>query len=128
MKVLVTDGEYKHTLGIVRSLGRQGYQVSVLVQDRRELAACSKFCSAVEVVPPLTSANFAEVVLKVLERTRYDLLMPVGYRSTLAAASNKEKLTSLTHLEIAKTDKIELGADKKGESKSGLKLGLKAPA
>jgi predicted ATP-grasp superfamily ATP-dependent carboligase len=128
MKILVTDGDYKHTLGIVRSLGRQGHHVSVLAQERRELAACSKFCTTVEIVPDLTVENFAEVVSRVLERTHYDLLMPVGYRSTLAAASSKEKLSSLSRLEVAQTAQIELAADKKRVRELALRLGLNVPA
>jgi predicted ATP-grasp superfamily ATP-dependent carboligase len=128
MKILVTDGEYKHTLGIVRSLGRQGHEVSVLVRDRGDLAARSRFCSTAEIVPNLTVDNFAEVVLKVLKRKQYDLLMPVGFRSTLAAASSKKALTSLTHLEVAEAGKIELAADKKGVRELALGLGLNVPA
>jgi predicted ATP-grasp superfamily ATP-dependent carboligase len=129
MKILVTDGDFKNTLGIVRSLGRQGHQVSVLVaRGRRKLADCSRFCSAVELVPHLTVENFAGVVLRVLERTQYDLLMPVGYNSTLAAARSKGKITSLTRLEVAEAAKIELAADKKRVHELALKLGLNAPA
>jgi predicted ATP-grasp superfamily ATP-dependent carboligase len=128
MKILVTDGDYKNTLGIVRNLGRQGHEVSVLARGRRELAACSKFCSAVEFVPHLTVENFADVVLRVLERTQYDLLIPVGYASTLAAASSKGKITSLTRLEVAEAAKIELAADKKRVRELALKLGLNAPS
>ncbi len=128
MKILVTDGEYKHALGIVRSLGRQGHQVSVLVQRQRALAARSKFCSGVEVVPELTIENFADVVSRVLERTKYDLLMPVGFGSTLAAARHKEKLTKLTHVEVAEASKIKFAADKKLVREMALRLGLHAPA
>jgi predicted ATP-grasp superfamily ATP-dependent carboligase len=127
MKILVTDGDYKNTLGIVRNLGRQGHQVSVLAGGRRDLAACSKYCSGVEVVPPLTLANFADIVLKVLERTKYDLLMPVGYLSTLAAAGRKEKIALLTRLEVADAAKIDLAGDKKRVRELALKLGINAP-
>lgn len=123
----MTDGDYKHALGIVRSLGRQGYQVGVLARGRREIAACSRFCSAVEFVPDLTIENFAEVVLSVLQRTQYNLLMPVGFSSTLAAARAKEKITSLTHLDVADAAKIELAADKKRVRELALKLGLNVP-
>ena len=127
MKILVTDGDYKHTLGIVRSLGGQGHRVSVLVQSRQEIAACSKYCSAVEVVPPLTLENFPGVVSEVLERTQHDLLLPVGYLSTLAAARNKKHLGLLTRLEVAETAQIELAADKKRVRELALRLGIKAP-
>ena len=128
MRVLVTDGDYKHTLGIVRSLGRQGHYVSVLARGRHELASCSKFCSAVEFVPHLTLENFRKAVVQVLEQTRYDLLMPVGYGSTLAAARSSEKVALLTRLEVAEAAKIEFAADKRRVRELALNLGLNAPS
>jgi len=127
MKILVTDGEYKHTLGIVRSLGRRGHQVSVLARDKRELAACSRYCSSVEHVPHLRVENFPDIVLNVLEQQPYDLLMPVGYSSTLAAASHQQRIKTLTRLEIADSGAIELAGDKKRVRELALKLGLHAP-
>lgn len=37
MKVLVTDGSYKHTLGIVRALGRKGIWVGVLAKNKHAI-------------------------------------------------------------------------------------------
>lgn len=127
MNILVTDGDYKHTLGIVRSLGRQGHTVSVLARAPRELAACSRFCAMVELAPFLTPENFADVVLRVLERKQYDLFMPVGYLSTLLAAGKRDEILSLTRLEIAEATKIELAADKKQVGELARKLGLNVP-
>jgi len=127
MRILVTDGDYKHTLGIVRSLGRQGHQVEVLARGPRELAACSRFCFAVERVPHLTVENIADVVLKILERKQYDLLMPVGYGSTLALASRKDEFASRAHLELAESSKIELAADKRRVCELAQSLGLNTP-
>lgn len=127
MNILVTDGDYKNTLGIVRSLGRQGHRVGVLARRWTELAARSKFCSKVELAPLLTVQNFALAIMAVLERSQYDLLIPVGYLSTLAAACNKEKIASLTHVEVADAAKIKLAGDKKLVRELALKLGLDAP-
>jgi predicted ATP-grasp superfamily ATP-dependent carboligase len=127
MKVLVTDGDYKNTLGIVRSLGRQGHQVGVLARRKGELAACSKYCSRVELTPLITLENFAEVILPLLERTPYDLLMPVGYLSTLGAAGSKDKIHSRACLEVADAEQIALAADKKRVRELALSLGLHAP-
>jgi predicted ATP-grasp superfamily ATP-dependent carboligase len=53
--------------------------------------------------------------------------MPVGYLSTLAAASSKGKIGSLTRLEVADVAQIEFAADKKRTRELALKLGLNAP-
>lgn len=124
MKVLVTDGDYKHTLGIVRSLGRRGHEVSVLSRGQGELASRSRFCFAVEFVPDLRIENYQEVVLRVLKRKRYDLLMPVGFASTLAMAKGKEEINSLTRTELADASKIEFAGDKRQIAELAAKLGL----
>lgn len=128
MKILVTDGDYKHTLGIVRSLGRQGHHVSVLARGPRELATRSRFCSSVEFAPNLTMENYREIILQILTRSRYDLLMPVGYASTLALARNKDEITSLTRMEMAEASQIEFAADKRRIQEFALKIELHAPA
>lgn len=81
----------------------------------------------VELAPFLTPENFADVVLRVLERKQYDLFMPVGYLSTLLAAGKRDEILSLTRLEIAEATKIELAADKKQVGELARKLGLNVP-
>lgn len=127
MKILVTDGDYKHTLGIVRSLGSKGHQVSVLVRSRGELAARSRYCQGEEFAPGLTIENCAATVLDILRRNRYDLLIPVGYATTLALAKNKENLTCLTRLETAEASQIEFAGEKRKVAEFALTLGLRAP-
>src|SRR5215475_2244520 len=47
--VLVSDEHYKHSLGIVRQLGRMGVKVSVVATSKDSLACRSRYCS--EVIP-----------------------------------------------------------------------------
>ena len=42
MKVLLTDGNFKHTLGIVRSLGASGYLVDC-IGDKQSICRFSKY-------------------------------------------------------------------------------------
>jgi predicted ATP-grasp superfamily ATP-dependent carboligase len=127
MKILVTDGDYKHTLGIVRSLGSKGLRVSVLARKHGELATRSKFCADVEFRPELTIANCASVVSEILRGKRHDLVIPVGYATTLALARKKKEIASLSRMETAEFAQIELAADKKRVRERALELGLHAP-
>ena len=127
LKVLVTDGCYKHTLGIVRSLGRGGHHVTVLARSRDDLAARSRYGAAVECVSDQDSNNFVEAVRRILRRHPHDLVIPVGYATTLALAREKESFSSLTRLEIADYDQIRFAADKKRVHDLAVLLGISVP-
>ena len=43
LRVAVTDGSYKHSLGIVRKLGAIGVRPYILTQKKWSLAGLSKF-------------------------------------------------------------------------------------
>ena len=79
LHVLVTDGEQRSTLAIVRSLGRAGHQVEVLSGSGRSLAGASRHCRADHAVPdPLAAPDAfgAAVLARVRERSA-EALVPV---------------------------------------------------
>ncbi len=113
MHVLVTDDSYRPSLGIVRSLGRKGIRVSVLASPTAAaLASRSRYCSGRYVVPPPGEPSFYPAVLDLLRRVHFDLIIPVGYASTLALTRHKSEISALTHLEIGDGYKIRSAADK----------------
>lgn len=112
MHVLVTDDSYKHTLGIVRCLGRKGIRVSVLADSPSPLASLSRYCSAKHVVPPPSDMSFATAVVDLLRRVYFDLVIPVGYTSTAALAEHQAEIKTLTRMEVVGSEKIRQAADK----------------
>src|SRR5215469_14124876 len=91
LNVLVTDGNYKHTLGIVRSLGQKGIRVSVLANSQSDLASYSRYCYRTEIAPKPTEIGFVDAVLDILRRDSYDLLIPVGYPATESLARRRSE-------------------------------------
>ncbi len=112
MHVLVTDDSYKHTLGIVRCLGKKGIRVSVLADSPTALASLSRYCSAKHVVPPPSDRSFATAIIDLLRRVYFDLVIPVGYTSTVALAEHQEEIRTLTRMEVVSSEKIRQAADK----------------
>lgn len=85
--VLVTDGEVRAALAVVRSLGRSGrYAPIVCSRDRRSLAGASRYSAAHELVPdPLRDPDrFVETVTGILERHGVKAIVPVTEPSSLA--------------------------------------------
>ena len=76
---LVTDGEQRAALAVVRSLGKQGLRVVVCSSHRRSLAGGSRYCdSEILVADPLTEPEqFLADVRELVHRERVDFLIPI---------------------------------------------------
>jgi predicted ATP-grasp superfamily ATP-dependent carboligase len=78
LRIAVTDGDYKHTLGIVRKLGSIGIRPYVLTQKKWSLAGLSKFSSK-EII--LTESDDAKDLVRLLLDEKIQLLILVGTNS-----------------------------------------------
>jgi predicted ATP-grasp superfamily ATP-dependent carboligase len=83
-RVLVTDGEFKHTLGVVRDLAAAGHEVHLLARSRRAPAAHSRAVRAWYPSPaagPELDARLLEIAARLVPVS----VVPVG-SSAMAAA------------------------------------------
>ena len=77
-RILVSDGEQRSALAIVRSLGRAGHAVSVCSARDRPLAGASRFCRTTHRVtdPKVDPGRFQADVEAIVEREGIDLIIP----------------------------------------------------
>ncbi len=96
--ILVTDGEQRSALALVRSLGRAGHTVYVCSASGRSLAGASRYASAeARVAEPLRGGGrFAEDVLQLIERWKIDTLIPVSEAALLALLPARERMRNVT--------------------------------
>ena len=128
VQVLVTDDSYIPSLGIVRSLGSKGIDVSVLAESSlATLASRSRYCSGRYVVPSPSEGFYFTSLMDVLGRVHFDLIIPVGYASTSALAQRKAEVNSLSRLEVADYQKIQAAADKCYVHELATRVGVPAP-
>jgi predicted ATP-grasp superfamily ATP-dependent carboligase len=127
LNVLVTDGNYKQTLGIVRCLGQKGIKVTALVNSQSDLASYSRYCYRIEIAPKPAETGSTDAVLEILRRTSYDLLIPVGYAATESLARRRADILAVTKIEIASYEQIRAAADKRYVSDLACRLGLPVP-
>jgi predicted ATP-grasp superfamily ATP-dependent carboligase len=127
MRVLVTDDDSKAALGIVRSLGRRGIQVSVLADSPEALASRSRYCSTRHEIPKPPSDSFVPALINILRRTDYDLLVPVRYVYTAAMARHRAELGCLTRIEVADHERIKKAANKRLANQLAQDLGIPVP-
>jgi predicted ATP-grasp superfamily ATP-dependent carboligase len=90
--ILVTDGEQRAALAVVRSLGRAGHRVFVCSTRSRPLAGASRYAKATFAVgdPLAYPAAFADEVGRLVECLGVDLLLPVADPSATALLPRRE--------------------------------------
>lgn len=114
MKALVTDGHFRKTLAVVRSLGRKGVEVTVGERTYLNTSFFSRYCSKRMIYPsPRQSPDqFIEVLLKELKGNRYDTLFPMEEETLLVIARHRSEISKHTYLLIPEKEKIEFVRDK----------------
>jgi len=128
MKVLITDGSYKHTLGIVRALGQKGINVEVMDSSQNAKSFYSKFCYQRIMCPSLDDREDYIAFLKsICRKNRYDLLIPVGFGTTQLVSKNKEELMRYVNFEVADFEKVKIALSKKETYKLAQKVGVPYP-
>jgi predicted ATP-grasp superfamily ATP-dependent carboligase len=89
--VLVTDGEQRSALAVVRSLGRAGYPVHVCSTSGRSIAGASRYCrEEFAIADPLNQPDqFAAEASELARRLEAGLVIPISEAALLALASSE---------------------------------------
>lgn len=128
MKILVTDGSYKHTLGIVRSLGRHGIEVCVLANSRNASSCLSRYCQHAIFSPsPYDEVEFIEFLLSYLQKQQIALLIPVGYKSVEVISKHNIELGKYTSIELPAYAKVQIALNKKSTYQLAKRLEVPCP-
>ncbi|HEX5436691.1 MAG TPA: ATP-grasp domain-containing protein [Gemmatimonadaceae bacterium] len=92
--ILITDGEQRSALALVRALGRAGHTVHVCSARRRSLAGASRYCrSAHQVADALAEpARFVDDVTFLVRAHGVDVVIPVAEPAILALLPARARL------------------------------------
>ena len=92
--ILVTDGEQRSALAVVRSLGRAGYRVVVAARGRRSLAGASRWTAARIATPdPLADPTaFVDAIADGVAAHGARIVIPVTDASALALLACRQRL------------------------------------
>lgn len=90
--VLVTDGDERSALAVVRSLGRVGYRVVVAARTTRSLAGSSRFAAVRAAVPdPLEEpAPFADAIVALARAEGASRILPIGEAALLSLLERRD--------------------------------------
>lgn len=112
MRILVTDGDNRATLAIVRSLGRE-HEIIVGATRRRSLASVSRWCSDSFAYPdPVRDPDgFLSMLREEVRRRKIDILIPVADITTIPVAEHRNEFLPC-RIPIPDADIIKRAADK----------------
>lgn len=127
MKILVTNGAYKHTLALVRSLGAAGHEVGVVAHRWAAVSFFSKYCSCRHVVKTAEKRAFVDEILGILQKERYDVLLPVGLPTVVWLAERADEIERWTKMPLANVEKIKLFENKQATYDLSVQLNIPVP-
>ena len=126
-RVLVTDGEFKHTLGIIRALADRGHEVHVLAASGRAPAVHSNVVASWHRVPPPSAAGYDERLREVAAALRPVSLVAVGNGAVAAANRLRGSLPPDIGLALAPAEALETANDKARTAALARSVGVRAP-
>jgi predicted ATP-grasp superfamily ATP-dependent carboligase len=128
LHILVTDGEQRSTLAIVRSLGRAGHEVEVASTSGKSLAGASRFACAEHALPDSLAEPdaFGVAILDCVNRRSIDALFPVTEASLRALLPLRSRLGDVL-LPFPDATTFERVSDKKAILEAAGDLGLAIP-
>ena len=128
MRVLITDGNFKHTLASVRSLGKRGVDVTVLSHMRLSVSFHSKYCSKGILAPnPEHDTTFAEFVYDLAKRERFDVVLPISYAAVDQISRIQEELEPYIRVPLPDRASIDLAGNKDKTMQLAESIGIAIP-
>lgn len=127
--ILVTDGEQRATLAVVRSLGAAGHAVDVAATRPRSLAAASRFARSERIVPDaLTDPDgFADAIHSLVATGNIDTIVPMTEPALLALLPQRERFDGVL-IPFANAETFAGISDKQAVLAAASKVGIAVPA
>jgi len=127
--ILVTDGDQRATLAIVRALGGAGIPVTVGSSGTTSLAGSSRYCVKKVCYPsPLEHMQaFQAFLYDEIRYGRYRVLLPMTDVTMLLVAQMHKAFAPLVRLPIPSEDQIERAQDKRHILLLAQQLGIAYP-
>ncbi|HSU98181.1 MAG TPA: ATP-grasp domain-containing protein [Gemmatimonadaceae bacterium] len=127
-RVLVTDGEQRATLAVVRSLGAAGHTVHVCASTSRTLAGASRFARSEHVVANALAnpATFTTEVRDLISQLGIDTLIPMSEPALLALLPERERLENVL-IPFPEADVFSAISDKQAVLAAAARAGIATP-
>lgn len=126
-RVLVTDGEFKHTLGIVRALAARGHEVHLVARSGRAPATHSRAVARWYEVPAPGSTPYDERLLEIFQSLAPLSFVPVGSGSMASAHRLRGRLGDGVRVALPPPESFETASDKARTAAAARAAGVETP-
>jgi predicted ATP-grasp superfamily ATP-dependent carboligase len=128
MKVLLTDGNFKHTLAAVRSLGKRGIEVTVLSHLPISISFYSKYCQHHVIAPdPEKDPRFADFLLEYVKKNQFDVLLPISFAAVMQVSRIRHELEKFAKIPLADDLSLGIAGSKDRTIQYAEKIGVRTP-
>jgi predicted ATP-grasp superfamily ATP-dependent carboligase len=128
MKVLLTDGNFKHTLAAVRSLGKRGIEVTVLSHLSVSISFYSKYCRHRVIAPdPEKDPRFADFLLDYVKKNHVDVLLPISFAAVIQVSRIRQELEKYVKIPLADDAALDIAGSKDRTIQYAEKIGIRIP-
>ena len=125
-KILVTDGGYSHSLGIIRSLNKCGHLVDCIGHPLC-LSAFSRSLNKVAYKQSYFKSDYINEFIKFLKIEKYDFLIPIGANSVALVNKYREEISDNVIINLASYESINKCLNKDILMKLAKKLKVPIP-
>jgi len=127
--ILVTDGQMRHTLAVVRSLGRKGIKVMVGDSERISTSFFSRYASKRVVYPdPVKKeAEFLKFLFNLVQKEKIEMIIPITDGCLIPLAKHREEFEKYTKLPLINYDLIMKARDKAQTIRIAEEIGIPVP-
>jgi len=128
-RVLITDGDERAALAVVRALGQHHVEVIVGSETDRSLAAASKYCTRSFAYPsPYTSASsYVQCLLDAVRSERVEAVFPMSDIAMHVIGPKKAEFEKHTAMPTPDHKMFESISDKYGLMRRAMALGIHVP-
>jgi len=125
-KVLLTDGNYKHTWAAARNLHSFGYEVDV-IGGNRSISSKSKYVNKNVFAKNLLISENIQSFLKLIRDEHYDLVIGIGASSIQFLSENSSLISKITKLILPPQKSLELCLNKNLTMEFAKKIKIEIP-
>jgi len=129
MNILVTDGNTRPALAIVRSLGSKGNKLFVGETTEPSLASSSRYCFEGFMYPdPFKDTDrFLDSLIQVIQEYAIDIVLPVTDVTTLSVTANKKEIERFCSVPFADSETTDFLSNKFKVLQFAQKLNIPIP-
>lgn len=128
-EVLITDGENRIALSILRSLARRNIETAITMESPAALSSFSRYCRN-KILCPSSSRDmngFVTILSKLAKKKRFDSLFPVTDTSLIAVSKYRDALGSFVARSLPSHESVEKAYDKSLALKAAGEEGIPTP-